>query len=69
VCSSDLDDVASLWDRLGHDDPLVRRAVAGYLSACPLAAARAHAAAIAAADPPAWAAAVAAAALPPRAAE
>jgi hypothetical protein len=66
---SSVDEVASLWDRLGHDDPLVRRAVAGYLSACPLAAARAHAAAIAAADPPAWAAAVAAAALPPRAAE
>lgn len=29
------DDVAALWDALGDDDPLVRRAVAGYLSACP----------------------------------
>jgi hypothetical protein len=30
------DDVASLWESLGDDDPLVRRAVAGYLTACPL---------------------------------
>jgi hypothetical protein len=64
-----IDEVAALWPRLGGDDPLVRRAVAGYLSACPLAAAKRHAAAIAAADPEAWAAAVAAAALPPRAAD
>jgi hypothetical protein len=28
-------DVAALWDTLGADDPLVRRAVAGYLAACP----------------------------------
>ena len=29
-------DVAALWDAIGRDDPLVRRAVAGYLAACPL---------------------------------
>jgi hypothetical protein len=29
-------DVAALWDSIGRDDPLVRRAVAGYLAACPL---------------------------------
>jgi hypothetical protein len=58
-------DVAALWDRLGAEDPLIRRAVAGYLSACPLAAARRQAARIAAADPAAWAAALAATALPP----
>jgi len=46
------------WDRLGRDDPLVRRAVAGYLTACSLASANRHAAAIAAADPDRWAAAV-----------
>jgi len=33
-------DVSQLWDTLGTDDPLVRRAVAGYLSTCPLPAAR-----------------------------
>ena len=33
-----MDDVARLWDTLGTDDPLVRRAVAGYLNACPLPA-------------------------------
>lgn len=32
--------VARLWDTSGVDDPLVRRAVAGYLAACPLPAAR-----------------------------
>ncbi len=62
-----IDEVAALWPRLGGDDPLVRRAVAGYLSACPLAEAKRRTAAIAAADPEAWAAALAAAALPPRA--
>jgi hypothetical protein len=31
--------VARLWDSLGANDPLVRRAVAGYLNACPLPAA------------------------------
>jgi hypothetical protein len=35
-----LDDVAALWDTFGRDDPVVRRAVAGYLMACPLPAAR-----------------------------
>ncbi len=35
-------DVARLWKTLGRDDPLVRRAVAGYLAACPLAAAKAE---------------------------
>ena len=37
-----VDDVALLWTKLGGDDPLIRRAVAGYLSACPLPAAKAH---------------------------
>jgi hypothetical protein len=32
----DADTVAALWESLGDDDPLVRRAVAGYLTACPL---------------------------------
>lgn len=64
-----VDDVAALWDRLGADDPLVRRAVAGYLTACPLETAKRHAAAIAAAAPATWAAAMQAAALPPRAAD
>ena len=62
-------EVAALWDRLGRDDPLVRRAVAGYLTACPLASAKRHAAAIAATDSDRWAAAVAATGLPPRAAD
>ena len=62
-----VDAVAALWERLGADDPLVRRAVAGYLTACPLEEAKRHAEAIAAADPERWAAAVAAANLPPRA--
>jgi len=61
--------VAALWERLGRDDPLVRRAVAGYLTACPLPEAKRQAAAITATDPAAWAAAVAAAGLPPQAAE
>ena len=64
-----VEDVAALWDRLGRDDPLVRRAVAGYLIACPLEPAKRRAATIAAAEPAAWAAAVAATALPPRAAD
>lgn len=58
--------VATLWDSLGRDDPLVRRAVAGYLAACPLDAAGIHRDRLAAADPAAWRAAVAAAALPAR---
>jgi hypothetical protein len=32
----DADTVAALWESLGDEDPLVRRAVAGYLTACPL---------------------------------
>ena len=43
--------VAGLWDALGGDDPLVRRAVAGYLAACPLPAAREHLDRLRAADP------------------
>ena len=39
---SAIDAVAALWEPLGRDDPLVRRAVAGYLAACPLPAARSH---------------------------
>lgn len=46
-----IDDVARLWETLGRDDPLVRRAVAGYLAACPLAVARAHLERLRAADP------------------
>ena len=61
------DDVAALWDRLGGDDPLVRRAVAGYLAACPTSAGRRHLEAIRARDPERLAAAVAAAGLPPAA--
>jgi hypothetical protein len=61
-----VDDVATLWSTLGRDDPLVRRAVAGYLTACPREKAREHAATIAARAPAAWAAAVAAAGLPAR---
>jgi hypothetical protein len=33
-------EVSRLWDTLGTDDPLIRRAVAGYLTACPLPTAR-----------------------------
>jgi len=62
-------DVATLWERFGRDDPLVRRAVAGYLTGCPLPEAKQQAAAIAAREPEAWNAAVRAAGLPPRAAE
>lgn len=46
-----VDEVAALWDRLGDDDPLVRRAVAGYLTRCPLPAARRHLEAIRRDDP------------------
>jgi hypothetical protein len=59
------DDVAALWDGLGRDDPLVRRAVAGYLAACPTPAGRWHLEAIRARDPERLAAALAASALPP----
>lgn len=60
-----VDAVAALWDSLGRDDPLVRRAVAGYLTACPLPAARAHLARIRERDGKRLEAALAAAALPP----
>lgn len=62
----DVDEVAAVWETLGRDDPLVRRAVAGYLRACPLGAAKAHRERLEAADPVAWAHAEAAAALPAR---
>jgi len=62
----DIDRVAALWNGHGRDDPLVRRAVAGYLSACPLEAAADHRERIAAADPDAWRAALSAAAVPAR---
>jgi hypothetical protein len=62
----EVDRVAALWKSLGRDDPLVRRAVAGYLEACPLPAARVHRETLAAADSEAWAAARAAAAGPAR---
>jgi hypothetical protein len=48
---ANVDDVARLWETLGRDDPLVRRAVAGYLAACPLPIARAHLERLRAADP------------------
>jgi hypothetical protein len=35
-----VDDVAGLWNTLATDDPLIRRAVAGYLATCPLPAAK-----------------------------
>lgn len=59
-----VDDVAALWDSLGDEDPLVRRAVAGYLSACPEPAARQHEAAIRRRDPLRFEQAVQAASLP-----
>lgn len=61
---SSLEQVAGLWDTLGRDDPLVRRAVAGYLAACPLPAAREHLGRLAAADPEGLRAALEAAAGP-----
>jgi hypothetical protein len=48
---SAIEAVAGLWDSLGRDDPLVRRAVAGYLAACPLPAARSQLDRLRAADP------------------
>lgn len=63
---SDVDRVAALWTSVGRDDPLIRRAVAGYLEACPLPAAAAHRDRLAAADPVAWQAAREAAAGPAR---
>ncbi|MFM8893101.1 MAG: hypothetical protein ACKOTB_16050, partial [Planctomycetia bacterium] len=43
--------VSALWDGPGRDDPLIRRAVAGYLTACPLPAAREELARIRSIDP------------------
>ena len=57
-------EVAALWHTTGRDDPLVRRAVAGYLTACPLPEARRQLEAIRAADPKRLEAAVQAADLP-----
>jgi len=59
-----VDEVAALWDGLGRDDPVVRRAVAGYLAACPTPAGRQRLEAIRGRDPERLAAALAAAALP-----
>lgn len=61
-----VDRIAALWTSLGPDDPLVRRAVAGYLTACPRPEAARQRERIAADDPVAWQAAVAAAASPAR---
>lgn len=58
------DRVAALWSELGDDDPLVRRAVAGYLMACPEPQARQHEAAFRRHDPVRFEQAVQAAALP-----
>ncbi|MGB8852317.1 MAG: hypothetical protein WCC69_01975 [Pirellulales bacterium] len=59
-----VNDVAALWERFGKDDPLVRRAVAGYLMACPSPEARRQLDALAAVDPERLREAVDAAALP-----
>jgi hypothetical protein len=61
---SAVDAVAALWEPLGRDDPLVRRAVAGYLAACPLPAARGHLDRLQEADPASLRAALEAAAEP-----
>lgn len=58
------DRVAALWSELGNDDPLVRRAVAGYLIACPEPQARQHEAALRRRDPVRFEQAAQAAALP-----
>jgi hypothetical protein len=63
---SSVEQVAALWTTIGRDDPLVRRAVAGYLLACPLVTARDHAASLATRDPVLWDAAVKAVGLPAR---
>ena len=58
------DAVAALWDMLGDDDPLIRRAVAGYLTACPTPRARELSAAIRRHDADRFDQAVAASQLP-----
>lgn len=60
----EVDMVAGWWQR-ADDDPLIRRAVAGYLIACPLPSAERQRDLIEADDPEAFARARAAAALPP----
>ena len=59
-----LENVAAIWHTAGADDPQLRRAVAGYLSACPLLEAQEQIAAISRQDPQRWAEALEAAALP-----
>lgn len=59
-----VDGVARLWESLGEDDPLVRRAVAGYLAVCPLPEAKKLLDGIRACDPDRLAAALEAAQLP-----
>jgi hypothetical protein len=59
-----VDEVAALWDTHGRDDPLVRRAVAGYLAACPLPAAARRLEALRIRDPERLGRALEAAALP-----
>ena len=59
-----VDDVTALWNGVGKDDPLVRRAVAGYLTACPLPEARRRLDTLAATDPERLRQAIEAAALP-----
>jgi len=59
----EVDAVAAWWDAAA-DDPLIRRAVAGYLVACPSAAARDHLGRIGRDDPEGLAKARAAAELP-----
>ena len=59
-------EVTALWDSLGRDDPLVRRAVAGYLTACPTPEARRALDAIRSRDPKRLQEAVTAASLPGR---
>ena len=56
--------VAQAWDALGADDPLVRRAVAGYLIACPRPAAKQQSDRIRAHSPDLFQQALDAAALP-----
>lgn len=58
------DAVAALWDSLGADDQLIRRAIAGYLSACPLPEAKQQLERIRERDPERLEAAIKAASLP-----
>lgn len=58
---NDLERVAALWESAGRDDPLIRRAVAGYLTACPLPAARTCRERLASQHPDRWRTACAAA--------